>query len=301
MMMIMPNSDGSGLSDDLKRSARDAHKAFANAIDPFLQGQFLSDGFPGRLCHYTDFGGLKGILETGALWATYSRTLNDATEQQYGERVVRDYLASLSNGSEADRLLMAMGLSTHRNFASCFCESSQILSMWTTYSARGGGYCLEFDGAAGLLKSSFAPFHTRFPFKMTYGDGLPQNVQHILKFAWRFAQQGDVEASVSAVWSNLLALRFKHPAFRHENEWRIVIRDPPVSELKFRVGHADVKPYIELRPTTEDGRQRLPLLRIIFGPTLRHDDVLTDTIGLMLERYGYEGVPIEASGIPYRL
>jgi hypothetical protein len=300
-MLIMPNSDESNLSDDLKRYAQGAHKSFASAIDPFLQGQFASDGFPDRLCHYTDFGGLKGILETGSLWATYSRTMNDASEQQYGEKLVGDYLAALPDGTSADRLSIAMGRSKVRNFASCFCESSQILSMWTTYGARGGGYCLEFDGGGGLLGSSFASFETRLPFKMTYGDILPQDVQSILQCAWQFAQRGDVEASVSASWANILALKFKHPAFRHENEWRIVIRDPPLSTLKFRAGHSDVKPYIELSPVAADGPQRLPLRRVIFGPTLRNDDVLIDTIGLMLERYGYEGIPVETSGIPYRL
>jgi hypothetical protein len=189
MIMIMPNSNEFNLSEDLKRRARDANKTLVSAIDPFLQGQFTSDGLPDRLCHYTDFGGLKGILESGALWATYSRTLNDASEQQYGEKVIRDYLANLSGGGVADRLSMVMGPSNRRNFASCFCESSQILSMWTTYASRGGGYCLEFDGVGNLLRSSLAEVHA-LPFKMTYGKVLPQNVQSALQCAWRFAQPG---------------------------------------------------------------------------------------------------------------
>jgi Protein of unknown function (DUF2971) len=300
IMLVMRDGNKCNLSEDLKRRARDAHKTFASAIDPFLQAQFTSDGFPDRLCHYTDFGGLKGILETGSLWATYSRTMNDASEQEYGEKVVRDYLASLSGGSTDDRLLIAMKQSSQRNFATCFCEDSRVLSMWIAYAARGGGYCLEFDGARGLLRCSFAGFDTRLPFRMTYGEALPQHVQSVLRSARRFAQEGDIEASVSAAWANILALKFKHPAFRQENEWRIVIPDPPVSALKFRAGHADVKPYIELSLAPTDGRLRLPLRRVIFGPTLRNDEVLIETIELMLERYGYEGIPVETSGIPYR-
>ena len=29
--------------------------------------------------------------------------------------------------------------------------------------------------------------------------------------------------------------------------------------------------------------------------------MITDTIGLLLERHGYTAIPIELSGIPYRL
>ena len=98
-----------------------------------------------------------------------------------------------------------------------------------------------------------------------------------------------------------MALRIKHPAFREENERRIVIRDPPVSALKFRAGHANIKPYIELCPAAADGSKRLPLRKVVFGPTLRSDEALIDTIGMMLERHGYPGVSVEPSGIPFRL
>src|ERR1041385_7315054 len=33
-----------------------------------------------ELHHYTTFAGLKGIVETNTLWATYFRELNDSTE-----------------------------------------------------------------------------------------------------------------------------------------------------------------------------------------------------------------------------
>ena len=80
-----------------------------------------------------------------------------------------------------------------------------------------------------------------------------------------------------------------------------MIPDPPVSSMKFRAGDADIKPYIELCPTAADGTRRLPMKRIIFGPTLRQDRVLIETLGLMLERCGYKGVPVESCGIPYRV
>lgn len=44
IMFVMANSGGENLSDDLKRDAREAHRAFAAKIEPFLQEQFKSDG-----------------------------------------------------------------------------------------------------------------------------------------------------------------------------------------------------------------------------------------------------------------
>jgi hypothetical protein len=188
----MANSDGEGLSEEVKEAVRAANKAFVDAIDPLLQKQFEFDSFPDKLYHYTDFGGLKGILKSGSLWATYSRTMNDASEQQYGEKVVRDYLGRLPDGGELGK---TMGLLQQRNFAACFCDSSQVLSMWVTYTGRGGGYCLQFDG---LLKSSFSPF-VKLPFRITYGDAPPENVRSILEKACQYSLLGRDEAGYRPV------------------------------------------------------------------------------------------------------
>jgi len=286
------------LSDELKHHATLVGRAFAQCIDPLLQQQFATDGFPATLCHYTDFGGLQGILAAGALWATDCRTMNDASEQQYGGTVVIDHCKKVLQGDTLEHLTTMMGHS-HRNFAICFCETSNLLNMWLSYAARGGGYCLEFNGH-DLLAAVFPPITTRIPCKISYGTVLPAPVQAILDHAAHLAQKGIVETSVAASWANLMALRIKHPAFAQEHEWRIVIQNPPASTLHFRGGHTDIKPYITLRPTTPDGNTRLPLQRIVFGPTLRQDDVMVDTIQMMLEHYGYHDIPVGSSGIPYR-
>ena len=156
------------LSDDLKRAVEHAHGRFSQGINPLLHHQFLADGFPDTLCHYTDFRGLQGILETRALWATCTQTLNDGSERAYGLKVVYDYIARFPNSSTMHTFRASMELAPQRNFACCFCESSELLSMWITCSHRGGGYCVEFEGATSLLKCSSPPFATRLPFKLNY-------------------------------------------------------------------------------------------------------------------------------------
>ena len=44
IIFLVPNNDGVNLSEELKRSVEEAHKVFANTIDPLLQRQFASDG-----------------------------------------------------------------------------------------------------------------------------------------------------------------------------------------------------------------------------------------------------------------
>ena len=83
-------------------------------INPLLTQQFLADGFAEKLCHYTDFRGLQGILETGSLWVTYTLTMNDGSEQEYGLKVVKDYITTFPNSSTMHTFLAAMDLARFR-------------------------------------------------------------------------------------------------------------------------------------------------------------------------------------------
>ena len=44
------------------------------------------------LFHYTDFGALQGIYESGEVWATNSSYLNDISEMQLGPKVIMEVL-----------------------------------------------------------------------------------------------------------------------------------------------------------------------------------------------------------------
>jgi hypothetical protein len=250
--------------------------------------------------HYTSFAGLKGILETGSLWATYTKTLNDGSEFHYGQSVIKDYLASHLRGTPSwEQIEECLQNQTSRTFVVCFCESPDLLSMWRGYAGLGGGFCLEFEGP-DLLGASFSPFATRHPFKVTYGNAFDGPLQAILSCMVQFARRSNIEAMTVASWIDMLALKMKDAAFSEERERRIIIPNPSSSELKFRPGYSDVKPYIELHPMI-GGVGKLPLKRIVYGPTLRHDDALVESLTMMLERYGYADVVLEPCKIPYRL
>ena len=50
------------------------------------------DDLPEDLYHYTDAGGLHGILKSNTLWATHAAYLNDSQEFIYGTDLVRQEL-----------------------------------------------------------------------------------------------------------------------------------------------------------------------------------------------------------------
>lgn len=102
-----------------------------NSLNPLYD----PDDHPQKLYHYTDFAGLHGILHSHNLRPTYNRALNDASEQIYAEKA----LAALAKHTPR----IAVG--SRKNFLACFCDSDRLLSMWRSYGANGGGYCLGFS------------------------------------------------------------------------------------------------------------------------------------------------------------
>jgi hypothetical protein len=294
----MANEPLAPLDEPLKARADAACRDLISLVDPKKRALRTSEGLPARMCHYTDFTGLKGILETNSIWATYGKTLNDSSEHKYGQGISIEY-ARKKVPPEAHRFIEMAVNAAPRNFVSCFCQSSQVLGMWRAYSAFGGGYCLEFDGSS-LLGCAFPP-HDPMALQMVYGDEMPQALQEVLDTVHEFAGRGEFEAFAYGAVLSMIALKFKHPAFAEEREWRLVVSDPDASHLRFRAGHANIRPYIELCPSMPDGSNRLPLQKVVYGPTLRDDEVLVETIRMMLEQQGYENVAVESSGIPYRL
>ena len=91
----------------------------------------------------------------------------------------------------------------------------------------------------------------------------------------------------------------KHPGFAEEKEWRIVVPDPSASIMSFQRGEANVKAFVQIKNHT--GNRKLPLKELYYGPTLRNDAALGQTLVWILEKYGYGDVEPKACPIPYRL
>jgi hypothetical protein len=239
------------------------------------------------LYHYTDLHGLLGILKTGLLWATYAKTLNDATEQKYGQQLLQ---AEFERQSRSGKYRVE----EQDAFVACFCESDQLLSMWRAYAGNGGGVCLGFDRDG--LESMRFPEMKQAPLlsRVTYGELGPDYVDHIQAFV------ANAEANGPHVPSPFLSSLIKHEAFKEEREWRIVALNPPTHLIKFRPGVVSMRPYLELSMHGKPDRP-LPLKSLTFGPTIRAEDDQEKILSWLLKNQGYDGVAIRPSKIPYRL
>jgi len=112
----------------------------------------------GLLYHYTDEKGLYGILDSGEIWATHYRFLNDLAEQKEGSALLYSFLDETS--LEFTRLFRSeikimydIQLTQMQLFIASFSEDSadtdggDRLSQWRGYSSGRAGYSLGFDGS----------------------------------------------------------------------------------------------------------------------------------------------------------
>jgi hypothetical protein len=97
--------------------------------------------------------------------------------------------------------------------------------MWRSYTSVGGGYCLGFDGPKldDLQRDDLQvnDFAARL-VPVYYGTRLPTALRSLLK--------GGYHANAPWVFENMI----KHPGFKEEKEWRIMLPNPPVSLMSFQ-------------------------------------------------------------------
>ena len=140
-----------------------------------MSGPSTDDELPEALYHYTDAGGLYGILQKEQLWATHVTYLNDSQEFLLGmdlidaqlDKLVSPPPAELQNATAPtpSDLLAALPLAANRGlkqqfrvlseillkeagpFVACLSATRDQLSQWRGYGA-GGGYAIRFDTKA---------------------------------------------------------------------------------------------------------------------------------------------------------
>ena len=261
-----------------------------------------------NLHHYTTAEGLQGIIESGVLFATSAYYLNDSGEMEYGCRMfasiletwVKDHPSDDSFGGKLLKLLFyqfsdltQMRDILARVYVACFCEKGNLLSQWRAYG-QSGGYSLGFFH---LTLPEYKVDHPQFEVSLQQviyneltqkgllqtliADGLPQLSRP--EFTERFESltpRGQAAALLffTRTWHYMAMIeivRFKHPAFDVEQEWRLVAQPQPhfvpekVDEdeheiVKFRPLRGTPTPYLILKPKdkthhmrSSDGVQRL--------------------------------------------
>lgn len=94
-------------------------------------------------------------------------------------------------------------------------------------------------------------------------------------------------------------LCFKDPAFKEEQEWRLIQLGHDTLDLKFRVKSGQVLPYVELDLASPRKKHQLPIQSVIHGPGL-DPEITSKALKALTKTRGYREAEVRASGIPYR-
>jgi hypothetical protein len=259
------------------------------------------------LYHYTTLSGLLGIVRSQVLWASDVRYMNDASELHHALGLLTAEINHrIANNDVHTPLLQHLVAwlehrfnQGHMLFAASFRASGNLLSQWRGYSTIGKGVSLGFH-----------PEHiSEWANQQHFQIGqciyqLTEQQQLVTQVIDAICQMALPEEELFlAIESDLLrlAVLLKHPSFREEDEWRVVLPMPnhaQDSRIKFREGSAMLKPYTEF--ALHSSNQPMALEHVYLGPT--PDSTLSmSSLRLFLQQHHL--IPrrgIGDSQIPYR-
>lgn len=243
-----------------------------------------------RLYHYTTFTGLLGIVESGTLWASDIRYMNDSAELKHTADLIRKEITHrITAGHDKPNLLnQFLDWVTHRItnghmlFASSFRANGNLLSQWRGYSRLGKGVSLGFAPESISRCARQQSFQVG---KCIYSSKRQERlISRIIDAVEALAekhvpdcdeQEENGDQSYHSIFqlieSDLLRIAaiLKHPSFREEEEWRVVspvITNYVKAPVLFREGTSMLVPYIEFNLITKTNAP-IELEHLFLGPT----------------------------------
>lgn len=247
---------------------------------------------PDVLYHYTNASGLHGMLGSGSIWLSHYRYLNDTSEIQHTESLLREVLSAALESTPSDISSKILSqLVDKRSLSSDFdiyifslSEQKDSLSQWRGYASEGRGFTMGLDTKELLKHKKKKEVDGGFDlFRVEYDRSrqikvLKDALQEIIERAEENVSSGTElsEATENAVWcfqfiSFTRSVMNKHASFRDENEWRVaLIAQRPAdtdkewdSDIKVRVRGSELIPYLVVKPGLKG---KLPLRSIGVGP-----------------------------------
>jgi len=267
--------------------------------------------------HYTTAAGLHGIVSQKKLRLTHTRHLNDETEGLHGAQAVDKALdvlsARLPNSELVKTLSHAMKTAVSRRqmrteggtFVGCFSTDGDNLPQWRGYGRHDSAFSIAFD-AGELLNLAGASWGGRcwlLPVEYDEEAFVSKMASALTIASEEFDDHKRIQAPQNLLYSLILHLAnygsaLKHPAFREEQEWRLIVLqlssvdDAPVHHL----ANATFTPYIEL----EMGAEMLAraVERVIVGPQLKQEATEHGVSSFLKAQLGID-VPVSRSSVPF--
>jgi hypothetical protein len=283
-------------------TAREARERYISLVQMDGLGIRLNKLSEQYVYHYTNLAGLRGIVDSGALWASDYRYLNDRTEFAFGLDILEMCIAHPGStpalpdpvrGELLDEIAMIKrGHASTYVLSASFCRKGNVLSQWRAYG-RQDGVAIAFDRAhltscAGAQQFACDAVHYYWSDSVTHSfsswlgcrcTALVSDLTKVKRVPETIGREDNPEVyhintearrgDLIRRWIAETAAFIKHPAFEEEVEWRcVLIADKHGAErpIRDRSAGSKVIPYIDLTladPT--DGF--LGIGHVIVGPT----------------------------------
>lgn len=280
---------------------------------------------PTHLYHYTNYEGLKGILESGELHLTNVFNLNDPSEIRYGFSHVINSLKKLSTqGSNEQKYfarrfehLYTTGINRTGHFFVCsFSKDDDELGQWRSYADDGRGYCLVFDrselediflNASQVTQGQNNTFDIRYDNRIhNLHHSLAQQVSPLIDLPNQlgikdpgrsnFLQYLSVYLSLHALQSSLF---YKHKGYETEKEYRFLQVFNWLATVP-NIHHKHKKDeLISYTKTKWKDEKRFALKEVIIGPAAdknKSEKFLMEYSNFLK----FPQIQIRYSNIPYR-
>lgn len=283
--------------------------------------------------HYTTSAGFQGIVSNHEIWASHSRHLNDPDE---GGFLLESFLAEVREGlSRVGRKdavddwmhIKYLNLSGPGGlfrpdpfyFLTCGTSLEDSLLMWRDYARERVSYAIGFDPNVRFSAKEphadlrYAPSPEEFEWqKVEYVDSrteLPQPVSDEIQAACRDAVPRGVdpeEFDWMEIHFKLLAIleefsaRYKHAAYRVEEESRLIVRSDSPNAWDFRSGQYGLTAHVRLESSRHQkwGMRLkgskvnfLPIRSVILSPNATDADV--EMAEALLYANGYRSYNID--------
>ena len=302
---------------------------FTRWAEGYLTAEQNKNTIMETLYHYTDARGLEGIIKSGEIWFTDYRHLNDPSELVHGIAMARDVARIIANGADSQvRLLMEtfkeMFKQTNFNatlefYIASFSRARDDLNQWRAYADNGRGFAIGFSPRMFAITNELptdklpeyvAPvLYGVDEVRARHASALEKAVSILLNVnANRELVQDDaitatfMDRFVREIMAQPLiwnCLTSKHPAYRNEQEVRLLILGTPARTapyVKTRTRRAETVPYIA-HPLPL--REPHNIAEIVVGPAAQADT--ERTVRDLLSSLGVDpNFPISRSDIPYR-
>jgi hypothetical protein len=196
-------------------------------------------------------------------------------------------------------------------FVTCFSKEKDDLSQWRAYSGGENGYAIAFLAGAFFGRGSRV---VRVNYERDQHLSIAaQMAEATLQFFREGfeTRSGDEHAAWAdeflLEWSRLtnqLAPMVKDPAFRGENEYRIVheFQMHEMSHLRFKQRQSLLALHLPITfppPNSATHSSLLPIVEVMVGPG-RHKEISRVSVDVLLRQKGYYNIPVSVSTIPFQ-